>query len=232
MINKNSVLQAIKLMSDAMQANYNESETRRRLEVIFSSVLGYDLFKHISAEDAISGPGAGEFVDYSIKVANDTKPDILVEVKRVGLSLSQRFLKQTISYAVNSGCEWSILTNGCQWQVYHIEFSNIEMIDSWDLLVDDIDRICEGFEIISLDSIKHNRLQKLWIKMSALTTRNLLEELFSESPLRIIRRELRRKTNAKLTKEDIINSLKNLLNDDTLAELRNIDLSQSGKDIS
>jgi predicted type IV restriction endonuclease len=46
-----------------------------------------------------------------------------LETKRVTTKLSTKHLRQVEMYALNEGVEWVILTNGAQWQVYHIGVS-------------------------------------------------------------------------------------------------------------
>lgn len=43
-----------------------------------------------------------------------------IEVKRVATKLAAKHLRQVQNYALNEGVEWVLLTNGAQWQAYHI----------------------------------------------------------------------------------------------------------------
>ena len=121
---KKAILEARKMIADVVRTDGNEAETRRRVERIFTSLMGYDSLKHISREHAVRGPGVTEYCDFTIQVAegDKAKPVIFVELKRVGVDLALKHLKQVASYAINAGCEWIILTNGRDWQVWHVEF--------------------------------------------------------------------------------------------------------------
>lgn len=48
---------ATAMIADVVRADGDEAETRRRVERIFESVMGYDVFKHISREHAVRGAG-------------------------------------------------------------------------------------------------------------------------------------------------------------------------------
>lgn len=102
-----------RLIEKLMKADGNEAETRRRVERIFEKVMGYDVFNHLSRERAIRGAGETEHVDFAVQLepGPDAEPIIMVELKRVGVDLALKHLKQVTSYAIDSGCEWVLLTN-------------------------------------------------------------------------------------------------------------------------
>jgi hypothetical protein len=45
------------VVEQALKADVNEAETRRRIERTFESVMGYDPFTHLSRERAVRGAG-------------------------------------------------------------------------------------------------------------------------------------------------------------------------------
>ena len=55
-----------KMIQESEKTDSNEAETRRRIERIFESLMGYDAFKHLSRERAIRGAGETEHVDFTI----------------------------------------------------------------------------------------------------------------------------------------------------------------------
>ena len=44
-----------KMIEDSVKADCNEAETRRRVERIFETLMGYDTFKHLTRELAVRG---------------------------------------------------------------------------------------------------------------------------------------------------------------------------------
>ena len=142
-----------RLMIDAViKADANEAETGRRIERMFDSLMGYDIFKHITREHAVHSVGNSDYCDLAIQLDDSKTPVILIEIKRASTELATKHLKQTTSYAINVGCEWAILTNGKTWQLYHIAFTQppqTMLIESWDLMDDEPHHISEKFGIVS-----------------------------------------------------------------------------------
>ncbi|HPS53620.1 MAG TPA: type I restriction enzyme HsdR N-terminal domain-containing protein, partial [Phycisphaerae bacterium] len=109
------------MIAMAEKQDCNEAETRRRIERMFETLMGYDPFRHLSRERAVRGAGETEHVDFSIELGEgeDKKPVIMIEIKRVCIDLAPKHLKQVTSYAIDTGCEWILLTNSKQWNLYH-----------------------------------------------------------------------------------------------------------------
>lgn len=227
---KKAIIAAQKMIEEVQHADGNESETRRRVERLFASLMGYDVFKHLSREHAVRGAGETEHVDFAIHPngSADSPPCIMVELKRVCVDLAPKHLKQVTSYAINAGCEWVLLTNSREWRVYHISFGQppeTRMIKSWNILTDDIATIAENFELISLKSVRKGELDKLWQKSNILTARNVLAAILSEGALGVIRRELKRKSDIAIAPEDVISGVRRLLNEAALNELSAMKIS-------
>ncbi|MCH7473017.1 type I restriction enzyme HsdR N-terminal domain-containing protein [bacterium] len=221
---------AQKLIRDGYKADGNEAETRRRVERLFSSLMGYDVFENITRELAVSAHGETEHCDFGIIVdpGPNAKPDIFVELKRVGLGLAGKHLRQVASYAINAGCEWIILTNGRQWQLHHVSFGQppqTKLLASWDLLEDDLADLARGFELVSYKSVKRGGLDTLWQKANVLTKRNLLQVFLSEDSIKLARRELRKLTEVFVTPEDIVAAFRKLLNEAAGVEMSAIKIS-------
>ena len=79
---KRAILEARSMIQAAEKADCNEAETRRRIERIFESLMGYDAFKHLSRERAVRGAGETEHVDFAIQLdeGDPAKPEIMVEI--------------------------------------------------------------------------------------------------------------------------------------------------------
>ena len=106
---RQSIIDARHLIEGVMRMDGNESETRRRVERVFEMVMGYDALKHLSRERAVRGTGVGvtEYVDFVVQLepGEDAKPIIMVELKRVGIDLARKHLRQVSSYAIDAGSE-------------------------------------------------------------------------------------------------------------------------------
>jgi len=232
---RKAILAARKMIEELAAADGNEAETRRRVERIFEWLMGYDVFKHLSREHAIQGAGETEHCDFAIQLDadEDANPAMLIELKRVNIELAPKHLKQASSYAINTGCEWILLTNGRDWRLYHVSFGQppqIKLIRSWDLMGDDIAELADDFALISYRSIRKRGLRELWRKANVLTARNILRVIVSETSLKLIRRELRKATGVLVQPEDIVGAVRRLLNEVAEAELEGIKITLPRRD--
>ena len=227
---KRTILDARSMIQAAEKADCNEAETRRRIERIFESVMGYDAFKHLSRERAVRGAGETEHVDFAIQLeeGDAAKPEIMIEIKRVCVDLAPKHLKQVSSYAINAGCEWILLTNSKDWRLYHVSFGQppvTKLIHGWNLLTDDVSLLANRFELISYRNLKKAGLSDLWQKTNVLHPRNLLQAILSESSLNAVRRELRKDSGVLLSPEEVMSGVRRLLNETALTELENVRIS-------
>ncbi len=215
---RKAIRDARKMVEQAMKMDGNEAETRRRVERIFENVMGYDVLKHLSRERAIRGPGETEYVDFAIHTESgtDARPMVMVELKRVGMDLVRKHLKQITSYAIDAGCEWILLTNGRVWKVYHIEFGQppkVELLDSWNLLEDDITKLVEKFEVIGYRSVRRHGLDKIWRRVKVLAPKSLLAAICTEDTFRSVKRNLRKNTGILVNNEEVHAGISRLLNE-------------------
>jgi len=223
-----------RLIEKLMKADGNEAETRRRVERIFEKVMSYDVFKHLSRERAVRGAGETEHVDFTVQLepGPDAEPVIMVELKRVGVDLALKHLKQVTSYAIDSGCEWVLLTNARDWRLYHVEFGQppkTQMIEHWNLLTDDIAQLSVKFEAISYKKVKRGSLKRLWEKATVLSPDSLLGALVGPDSMRILRRVLRKNTGVMVAPKDLVSGIQKLLNENAAIELSKIKIDFSEK---
>jgi predicted transport protein/predicted type IV restriction endonuclease len=212
---KSAIMDAKKIIEDVQKMDGNEASTRMRVERIFENVMGYDVFKHLSREHAVHGVGDTEHMDWAIKIIPD-KISVVVELKRVNIDLNKKHLKQATRYAIDIGCEWVVLTNARRWELYHVEFGQppeTKLINSWNLLQDDIESLTKKFEMISFKSVKKGMLDKLWEKQSALTPECILSIILSEDFLRKMRSSIKKDSGVTVHPEDIVGAFRKLLND-------------------
>lgn len=227
---KRNILDARRIIQAAEKADCNEAETRRRIERIFESLMGYDVFKHLSRERAVRGAGETEHVDFAIQTGEGdaAKPDIMIEIKRVCVDLAKKHLKQVSSYAINAGCEWILLTNSKEWKLYHVSFGQppvTKLIHGWNILTDDVPVLARRFELISYRNVKKGGLDDLWQKTNVLTPQNLLRAILSAASLKAIRRELKKDSGVLLSPEEIMSGVRRILNETALSELENVRIS-------
>lgn len=224
------ITDARRIVESVMKADANEAETRRRVERIFENVMGYSAFEHLSRERAVRGAGETEHVDFAIQLepGADVEPVIMVELKRVGIDLALKHLKQVASYAIDSGCEWMLLTNSRDWKLYHVEFGQppkTRLIESWNLLEDDIVDLAAKFEIINYKNVKKGCLAKLWEKTTVLAPDSLLTALVRPESLKVLGRIIKKNTGVNVAPEDLIKGIGKLLNETAGIELSKIKIS-------
>ena len=224
---KKALLGARNLVEENAKADGNEAETRARIRHIFGKIMGYDTFKHITAEYAIHGAGDTVHCDIAIQLSHEepSKPDLLVEVKRVNIDLTSKHVGQAASYAINKGCEWVLLTNSKAWKLYHISFSKppqTKLIESWDLLKDDLLLLNKKFEIVGYKNVRKQGLDKLWERRNVLTPNNMLKAILSEESIKLYQRRLKKATGVTVSPEDIVGSFRHLLNEAALSEMDKI----------
>ena len=229
---RRNILDARRIVQEAEKADCNEADTRRRIERIFETIMGYDALKHLSRERAVRGAGETEHVDFAIQLEEGEAqaPVIMVEIKRVNVDLAPKHLGQASSYAINAGCEWIILTNSRDWRLYHVSFGQppvTKLIHSWNILTDDVSVLAQRFDLVSCKSVKKGQLDEIWRKTSVLSPRNLLEALLSEDSIKVLRRELKKNSGVHLSLEDTVSGIRRLLNEAALTELENVRFSLS-----
>ena len=229
---RKALLNARNMIEAVAKADGNEAETRRRVERIFESLMGYDVLKHITREHAVHGVGDTEYCDFAIQLDNkeSSVPIVLVELKKVNVNLMPKHLKQVSSYAINMGCEWVLLTNGKEWKLYHISFGQPpqpKLVDSWNLINDDPVILAEKFSSVGYKNVKKGGLARLWEKSNVLAARNILRAILAQESITLIRRKLKRATNVLVSPEEIIVAMRRLLNEAAIADMEKLNISVS-----
>ena len=227
---KKAIFGARSMVEASAKADSNEAETRKRIDHIFEALMGYDRFKHITEEYAIHTTGDTVHCDIAIQLSHEesSKPEMLIEVKRVNIDLSPKHLKQAASYAIDIGCEWILLTNSKEWRLYHITFGQppqTKLIESWNLLNDALLVLAKKFEIVSYKNVRKQGLDKLWEKRNVLTTNNMLKAILAEDSIKLYQRRIKKATEITVSPEDIVSSFRHLLNEAALSEMDKIKIS-------
>ena len=206
----------------ARERGDNEANTVTFLIRFFEDVLGYDSLKgEVCREEAIKD----RVCDLAIKIDGD--PRVLVEVKAASSkSLSAKNIEQAENYAAHAGVPWVLLTNGIEWQLFHLTFNEGEGI-AHDLvftanLLDEVESGAEGLwsklEILSRAQVDKDALEDYWSQKKILSPASLLRVLFHEDVLKIIRRELRKEADAMLDVEDVFRAVRDVISKEALAE--------------
>jgi predicted type IV restriction endonuclease len=231
---KKAILEARSMVEAIAKADSGEAETRKRIDHIFEVLMGYDRFKHMTEEYAVRGAGDTTHCDIAIQLNHEesSKPEMLIECKRVNIDLATKHVGQAASYAINYGCEWVLLTNSKDWRLYHITFTKppqTKLIESWNLLNDDPLVLAKKFEIVSYKNVRKQGLDKLWEKRNVLTASNLLKAILSEESIKLYQRRMRRVSSVTVSPEDIVSAIRYLLNEAALSEMDKIKISLPAK---
>ncbi|MGH7205980.1 MAG: type I restriction enzyme HsdR N-terminal domain-containing protein [Nitrospiraceae bacterium] len=214
---KKSLQQYAQIFHDGRQRNINEADSVMYLTKFFTDVLGYDLFSEITKEFQVRD----RYCDIAVKVEGQVR--FLLEAKAMPLALSDRHIEQAENYAARSGIQWVLLTNGLSWRLYHLTFETTGI--EHDLVFDinlnpdsDLEEVWKCLYLLSRESLVRGELEDFWIQKKSLSPDSLVRALFTEEVLGALRRELRRKSEARLELTDVAASLRRLLNPEVLTE--------------
>jgi hypothetical protein len=180
------------ILAAALARDVNESDTVVIVADILQEIFGYDKYTEITSEHAIRGT----FCDLAVK-GPDGKPQLIIEVKAIGVELKDAHVKQAVDYAANQGTDWVCLTNGTVWRIYKVTFTkpiDQELVLELDLQKvnprgeDDIDRTW----LLSKEGSQRGGLGDYHTQRRALSRFFLGAVVLSEPVLEVVRRELRR----------------------------------------
>ena len=173
-----------------------------------TEVLGYKELDEIKTEYNIRG----EYADYVIQLAR--KKQFVIEVKSIQIDLSDKHLRQSMSYAANEGIDWIILTNGRAFQIYRVIFNKPirnELLINIDLLTPTNAQLKHYADVLTLftkKAVLKNEQEQYWLRSVALSPKNLSKLLYSEEVVRMIKREIKKGTGIYIEPETIKDSLK------------------------
>ena len=110
------VLQAIKdYRAVPGGVKLTEADTRAHFLDPLLRALGYHSIGDIQHEVYI--PGSQTYLDY--RLVADGIPRVAVEAKALDVALNEKSAAQVVQYCSVLGDEWGVLTNGCEWRLYH-----------------------------------------------------------------------------------------------------------------
>lgn len=187
-------------------SSLDESATRIMTNNFLTEILGYQELVEIKTEYRIRS----EYADYVVQLQR--KKHFVVEVKSIGLDLSEKHLRQSLSYAANEGIDWILLLNGREIQLYRVNFGKpvtTTLIYKLDLLnVDDFKKCPELLWNLSKRAVERGELETFWKRTNALNPENLAKLLYSEEIVKRLRNDLKEQTGIYFQVEDVAESLR------------------------
>lgn len=172
----------------------SEADTVTLVKDLLSELFGYDKYAEVTSEHAIRGT----YCDLAIKI--EGKLRLLIEVKAIGLTLTQRHIKQAVDYAANQGIDWIVLTNGVNWLMFQVVFGkpiDAKEIAQFDLLALEAkkDEELERPFLLTREGFLRGAIAEFAEKQQAMSRYMLAALLVNDDDVaNVIRRELRRVT--------------------------------------
>lgn len=179
------------ILGAAKSRDAGEADTSTIVKDLLSDIFGYDKYTEITSEHVIKGT----YCDLAITL--DTKIQLLIEVKAIGLELKDPQTEQAVDYAANQGVEWVVLTNGTVWRVYRVFFGqpiSQELVYECDLLsVNPKNRTqVESLFLLAKEGQSKSALHEYHAQRQAMSRHYLGALILDDVVLDVIRRELRR----------------------------------------
>ena len=209
---KSDLKEYISIFRKAYEQEMTESDTSLRVSKFLENVLKYDLFTEVSREHRIKS----RYVDYAIKV--DDKVHFFIEVKQASLALKERHVEQAGNYAANAGVHWILLTNGKNWNMYHLTFDEgiqISLVWSINILEGDIKDSIEKLSMLHRKNIKKGILKDYFNKRQALSPKMIIQSIFHEDILHTICLHLKKSSGIKVDIEELAESIKDMVSKET-----------------
>ena len=195
-----------KPLADLVARDANEGDTRLLVTEILCDALGYDKYEDLTTEYQVKV----DFADYGVRI--DKQLVAFIEVKRCAQVLNQKHLHQVQSYAVNEGVEWMALTNGRNWQLWHMTPGLpvlMDMVLDIDLLSDEpVAKKADAMFYLSREAFKRKAVDELWKQRAATSAKVIAKIIMSDKIIEDIRKELRRQpgfnADAKVLKDALV----------------------------
>jgi len=209
----------VPIFQQAHEQGLNEAETSLRISKFLEEVLAYDLFTEVSKEHTVKD----RYVDYSIKLNNKTV--FFIEVKQAGIELKEKHIEQASNYAANANVQWIALTNGRYWQLYHLTFEEgiqSDLIWSADILESDLREASSKISLLHKKSVLKGEHEEYYGRIKTLSPKNIIQAIFQEDTLMVIRKHLKKMTNIKVEEEGLVASIKRMLSTETWEEIGDV----------
>lgn len=210
----------VPVFQEAKEKDINEADIVTRIIKFLEEVLEYDVLREVTKEFQVKD----RYVDLAIKIDNKVK--FYIEVKSANTKLKESHIYQAESYASQSGVPWVILTNGSEWQLYHLVFdkTGIEhsLIFSIDLINGDVEQNADKLYYFSRSAMRKDEVENFWQKQMSLNADSIIKALFHEDTLAAIRREIRRLSDVLVDEDEIVDSVRKLLSSEVITQFGEI----------
>jgi hypothetical protein len=179
------------VLQGAKNRDIAESDTVVIVTDMLADMFGYDKYTEVTTEFAIRST----YVDLAVKLGNEVR--FLIEVKAIGSPLKDNHVKQAVDYAANQGIEWVVLTNGWNWQIFKVQFSQpIEKTKVFDIdllqMTPRSDALLECFGNLSKEGFTLSSMAAVFQQRQATSKYSLACILQSDAVVTAVRKELRR----------------------------------------
>lgn len=169
----------------------SEADTVTVIKDVLADIFGYDKYAELTSEHQIRGT----FCDLAVKV--DGKVRLLIEVKSAAIELTDNHLRQTLNYGANLGVEWLVLTNGTDWQLHRVVFSQPvgrEEVAAFNLsaLSANKDDDLQLLFLLAREGMVSDAMNSFHQRSQLLNKYMIAQMLLSESVTNLVRRELRK----------------------------------------
>lgn len=198
------------ILHEAKNKDAGESDTVTIVVAILSEAFGYDQFREITSEKAVKST----LCDLAIKLNDNPKPCLIIEVKRIGMELKKKHVDQVGFYGSRDGVKWVIVTNGIHWQVYKVIYGDKpgeELVVEFyfDKLNHKSNSDLDSLHLITKEGFTRCCLDDYDAHMQAMSRFSLAATILSEPVIEVIRRELRKLSpGTKITVEEVEEALK------------------------
>lgn len=186
-------------------SNLDESATRIMTNSFLCDILGYQELTEVKTEYRIRS----EYADYVVQLKR--KKHFVVEVKSIELDISEKHLRQSLSYAANEGIDWILLLNGREFHLYRVNFGkpiSTTLIFKLDFNSKDDFKIAPTYLWnLTKIAVERNELDDFWKRTTALNPVNLAKVLYSEEVVKRLRNDLKDQTGIYFQIEDVAESL-------------------------
>jgi len=195
----------------------NESDTERIVIDRLLPVLGYedwDLSKRKTTTNTGTRP------DYTI-LPNHEKRWYL-EAKQWQLPLEAKEASQAVTYAYNQGNRWAVLTNGDEWRVYDAFLCNAPLEGKCTISAKHLSEAKSLLKLLAKKAMLNGEIEKIHHREHVLQA--VREEIGNENSatIRLLRKVVEKSIGAEVTKQDILDALKELMDRKNEAATPNI----------
>jgi hypothetical protein len=230
-----AILAKLKKFADVFKAardrNADESNTVMYLIKFCEEVLGYD---PLASEITTEIPIKDRYCDFAIVLDGKTddgkpKPEFLVEAKAAHVkTLCEKHIEQAENYASRMPVNWVLLTNGVEWQLYHLTFDNgiqpelVFRLDFLETLAADPDLVWDTLSVLAKGNVEEGSLEAYYAQKKLLSPKTIVATLVGEEVLMKIRQELNRKAPNRLELKDVFHAVVQVLDSEAVAAAGNI----------